>query len=604
MRWALALGWLGVAGLAWGQAPVDLDSPFSKTALIQEKSGEITERIVRKGKRIGDVLEFQRPEGGLLVVPEKQVIAVLPKFPSPGSPYLQSDVQRAIQVLLQAQGKFPQRSEVAPEVIANWQALTMLSNEHDRIQSKALREWMEKCSRISSDMQNEDLEILRAEGIEFLGKFPTQAKEIEKHLKGLKDLSSMDLGKVDSVELGLGSLGEKIWVGIVLWALLIVPLFTALIAFSGAIHCFRHGVILAGLLRLLLAVATLAFWVGLLLDGKEEVASSNPTSSAVARKATWLLLNHQKKWVNQGSQKISLPPAEWLGFLEEKSTGGNGTDTFPYWYLAKPQVHLSKSFVELFQPIRIKFVSLPFRFWFSLPKAGESLDGLEFAGGSIGKIPLGATFGHLVWQILQPCYQPFFDIVGISQGVRWLAGEDGMWVVEIPMTKKPVPQPKELVSARELAEVFDQGFGEIYFGRVIAVEGILVEVSSIQETLGDGTKLEKQDPMDEFTLEGIPQGPGRRYAVRIRCQFKSSEAYFLDSKGDLFKSFPQTQIPSSDIPLLRRIDGHTRVRISEGRVESKPTETRLITLYDCRKVEGFNGKDWNVIWESKATEAK
>ncbi len=102
--------------------------------------------------------------------------------------------------------------------------------------------------------------------------------------------------------------------------------------------------------------------------------------------------------------------------------------------------------------------------------------------------------------------------------------------------------------------------------------------------------------MDEFTLEGLPEGPGRKYAIRVRCQFKGSEVYFLDSRGDLYKKAPQAQNPSSDIPILRRLSGLTKVRISGGRVESKASETRLITLYDCRKVEGFDGKDWVTIW--------
>jgi hypothetical protein len=250
----------------------------------------------------------------------------------------------------------------------------------------------------------------------------------------------------------------------------------------------------------------------------------------------------------------------------------------------------------LLQSVQLKFIALPFRFYFALPQAGQSLTDLELCGASMGKIPLGTYFGQLVWNIFHPSYQPLAEKWGLNQGIRWLAGEGDTVVVEVPPTKKPKPQAKESLSARELAEVFDQGFGEIYYGKVITVEGALVEVSSIQETLGDGTKLEKQDPMDEFTLEGIPEGVGRKYALRVRCQFKCGDAFFLDAKGDLFKSAPQAQNPSSDIPILRKRDGLAKVRISSGRVESKSSESRLITLYDCRKVEGFDGKEWILIW--------
>lgn len=195
-----------------------------------------------------------------------------------------------------------------------------------------------------------------------------------------------------------------------------------------------------------------------------------------------------------------------------------------------------------------------------------------------------------------PSYGPFLEKCGLSEGVRWLACKEDLIIVEIPETKKRQPQAKESISARELAEIFDQGYGEIYEGKVITVEGSLVEVSSQKETMGAGTGLAVQDRMDEFILEGIPEGPSRRYALRVRGTFKSAEAYFLDSKGDLFKSAPTEQNPGSDIPILRRRDGITKVRISAGRVESKPTETRLVTLYDCRKVEGFDGKEWVIIW--------
>jgi hypothetical protein len=589
---------MGVAA-AWAGAPMDLDSPFEKVALIQEKNGDIAERSVRKGKVNGENIEMEKDDGALLVLPQRQVLAVLPRLPSSGLAYLQSDAQRALKVLQEAQPKFPLRSEVTPEAISEWEKLSAVKTEHDEVQSAALEKWIERCSRLSSEATPEEIARMREEGGDFLMKFPARSKDIEREIKGLREIGAIDLKKVDSVTLPLGPLGENFVPGAVLWALLLVPLLVAVKALPNAVQGFREGVPLAGLLQLLIGGLAVAFFVSLLLRGGSVPGLGQVEGklvSSAARKAGWYALNFQEKWANQAPKKVSLPLAEWRDFLHEKVEEGPGADSFPFWYLAKPTLEQGTGTLVLTQPLQAKFIRLTLRFIFPMPKTGQSLTDLEVSGASMGKIPVGAALGQQVWQFLQPSYQPVAEKCGLNQGVRWLGGEGDTVVVEIPETRKPKPQAKESLSARELAEVFDQGFGEIYEGKVVRVEGALVEVSSLRETLGVGTQLEKQDPMDEFTLEGIPEGSGRKYALRVRCQFKSSESYFLDAKGDLFKSAPVSQNPGSDIPILRRRDGVTKVRVSAGRVESKPTETRLITLYDCRKVEGFDGKEWVGIW--------
>ena len=72
MCWAKALVWLCAAGLLRAEVPMDLDSPFVHTVLIQEKTGEITEKAVRKGQIKEGLIEFEKEEGGLLILPRKQ----------------------------------------------------------------------------------------------------------------------------------------------------------------------------------------------------------------------------------------------------------------------------------------------------------------------------------------------------------------------------------------------------------------------------------------------------------------------------------------------------------------------------------------------------
>jgi len=599
MRPALALVGLMVAGSLQAEVTMDLHSPFVQTLLVQEKTGEISEQAVRKGGAKGEVLEFEKAEGGLLVLPRTQVIGLLPRLPQAGTAFLQSDAQRALGLLEAVQATFPQRPEVSADAIVEWRKLAATKTEHDEIQSTALDAWLERSRRLSSETAPDELEKMRQEGVRYLSQFPKRSKEIETELQGLRELDGIDLKKIDAVQFELGPLGENFVPGLILWALLIIPLVVALKAFPDALKGFREGVPLAGGLRFLIGVVALTFVAFILLTGKEGGAkelSQEEAASAAARKAGWFSINHQEKWSNQSAKKIPLPASDWLAFLKEKILVGSGADSFPFWHLEKPKISTTGTSLVVSQPLKAKFISMHLRFEFSPLKDGQSTTDMELQSASVGRIPLGAFFGGLIWSQLQPSYQPVAEKMGLTQGVRWLAGGEGTVVVEIPGTRKPAPQAKDSLSAKELAEVFDQGFGEIYEGRVVTLEGSLVEVSSIQETLGAGTKLKKEDPMDEFTLEGLSEGPGRKYPLRVRCQFKGADAYFLDSRGDLYKSAPQAQNPSADIPILRRFSGITKVRISGGRVESKASETRLITLYDCRKVEGFDGKDWVAIW--------
>ena len=86
---------------------MDLDSPFLKTALVRESNGQIIEKSVRKGRLKSGLIELEKAEGGLLILPSDQLLAVLPQIPQAGTHYLQSDAQRAFTVLTQAQKIYP-----------------------------------------------------------------------------------------------------------------------------------------------------------------------------------------------------------------------------------------------------------------------------------------------------------------------------------------------------------------------------------------------------------------------------------------------------------------------------------------------------------------
>lgn len=123
MRWAYALSWLWVTAVVWAVPPMDLESPFIKTALIKEKTGEEVSESVLRGKVAGEFVELEKEQGGLLVIPVTQVLAVLPRLPNESLSFQQSDAHRAKDFLNKLQDQFPGRPELSPECLAQWAQL-------------------------------------------------------------------------------------------------------------------------------------------------------------------------------------------------------------------------------------------------------------------------------------------------------------------------------------------------------------------------------------------------------------------------------------------------------------------------------------------------
>ena len=69
MRWAMALGWLLVAGFLQAEAPMDLDSPFPKVVLLRDGKGSVQEREVLWVKQAGESLEMETIKGTRALFP-------------------------------------------------------------------------------------------------------------------------------------------------------------------------------------------------------------------------------------------------------------------------------------------------------------------------------------------------------------------------------------------------------------------------------------------------------------------------------------------------------------------------------------------------------
>jgi len=589
----LCLGLFSAGLLA--QAPMDLGSPFLKTALIKENNGQTVEKAVRKGKVKDGVIELEKDEGGLLVLPADQVLAVLPKIPQPGATYLQSDAQRALETLTKAQKIYPERAEVSTAALIEWDKLSRQPTEADQAERKALENWLQSVAAVAPEAKMEQIRALIEKGEGFAEKFPDQEKRIYEQVNGLKEITKIDLSKTASLSIPIGNFGDNFVPGAILWAILLIPIILVIHGISGAIQGFKERLPLAALLRLFIALLAGSFLVLVLWPDSIPQPNDNRGPQSIAQRALWLSRNMVEGWADQPVHKINMPFEDWQGLVIEKLQPGVEDLSSLLWYLEKPVFAKINQQLFVLQPLVLKIVPVTLRFVFTVPEKGHSWNDAELIGFQIGHLPLGKFVGSLALQPIAYAYESVRSSFGLDKGIQWMSGEAGALVVEIPSAHQKRPQAKETISARELAEVYDQGFGDVYKDRYVVVEGNLVEVQSRKEILGVDS-FKKEDPFDEFYLEGLPIDNNHRIAIRVRCQIKSDETYFMDGKGDLYKGAPNPQNPNKDMPILRKGTGATKVRISAGRIESGASERRCINIYDCRKLEGFESGQWKVLW--------
>ena len=180
---ALFLGLVLGSGMLWAGAPMDLDSPFVKIALIKSSTGDVEGREVTKAKILGDKIEFITIKGGVANFPASDVLALLPKIPDSGTVYQPKDVDEAIRFLESLPAELKQRPEASAEILQNWKYLRKPAEETDakrrdeenRVQEEKLKQeeakindWMKDVADFQKPRSEADLAQIRQQGQNFL----------------------------------------------------------------------------------------------------------------------------------------------------------------------------------------------------------------------------------------------------------------------------------------------------------------------------------------------------------------------------------------------------------------------------------------------------
>lgn len=618
------LGWWWWAGAWLVAAPIDLQSPFSKTALVEGTLGKTEEFEIRQAKLVGDSVEMVKLDESLLLAPRSKVLAILPKLPPKDLPYTQQDARQALAFLQEAQQGWPDRPETSARTLTVWKELADRPSTHEqKLDSQRAREaeqWLGQIQPEEGKPTPIDLQAYVREGERLTREGGPKAEQVRRQLEKVQNLMAMDLREVRGKELPTdwAQLGLGIPVAIAAMLLLLAGwVFLNLSNFSTALKAgnirtsARGGesqttLNLKGVVYLVYALlgGTLLYFLLQPLPWPTP-ASPSAEAEALAERALYLSMNTSSRWSSQSKSSLTLEASAAVAALQKILPQGefrmNSVVAF-----SGPEAVWSEGEILWRQTVKLAF--LPVRLDFRLQPAAGSflLENPPVDGLRVGQIPLGGFLARLIWGRFQEVTSSWDRALGLQSGAVWSWEPRGQIQVQTPqvlgskeekkladLAGRGKAQFKESISARELAEVFAQGDGEVFLNRTIQLTGKIKSVSSMRR-LGNTFTSEmaraaltktggaeavqavaptgQEDEPDAFLLDTVGQGLDSK--IQVKVLVKSPEVYYLDGRGDLYRVGAN---PNVDAPVIPR---QKEVLFKGGRVEGM--ERNVIEVYGAQ----------------------
>jgi len=486
----------------------DLDSPFTKTAIIEGQYGKSEEREILSAKIVDKVFELVRPDGSLAVIDKDKVKAILPKLPSPGLAFTQDEAKDALTIISRAKESLPSCAETSESVLAAWNKYANEKSRHEINKEKATQNeaeaWIAKYPIEKEDIIKIDSEKYLKEGAILLEKEGVDRKLIQERISKIQQLMSMDLSKVQNLALIID------WDEVSIYFPMILALWFAIMivwAFFNAVNVFTAAKLaveslFSGGTRIAIS-AKIFLWIScsvvagylVILSSKKDATpmgmSSLDAASLVhtpSEKALYLSLNSKNKWSSQGSRQSEVSSREFLELVFRKLKPKE-SEVYLYRF-GQPVISFLENRILWTQLVSLFKYQLQFRFEIPTGLGNFSFENMPVSSCHLGKLPLGGFLGEFIFHQLEPSFANFNDLLGIRSGSVWSWRGNDRIVVNTPevtlsqksetdsLSLKSVPIYKKVVSSQELAEVFAKGFGSVYMGQYVEVWGDVVEVSS------------------------------------------------------------------------------------------------------------------------------
>jgi len=611
---ALFLGlWVGL-GLGWAGAPMDLDSPFVKTALIKSSAGGVEGREITKAKTLGDKIEFITIKGGVAIFPASDVLALLPKIPESGIVYQLKDVDEAIRFLESLPAELKQRPEASAEILQKWKDLRKPAEETDakrreeekRAQQEKLKQeegkindWMKDVADFQKPRNEADLAQIREQGQKFLDLKIGDERKVRDGLALLAQVVGKekggplpDLVKLNEIQPKLVADDLLVWVAV---GVLAISFFGLLIGFSftsSGLTRFREGAIFGGIvfggvgIAVLVGIATIWWPVG--GEGEPVGLTISPEMERVVTfaknsvKPVYFFPRMEFRVSNHDFATgllASLPPSEEAaGMFKGKLKEGR-------LWIAKDRYIWS-------QPVTALGIPLPVSFTFEgkIPSP-ESWKEITPEKISLGKVVIPEPLGSAFIDSIKTVFQGGLSSGGFS-GIQVKASEENKLIVSTPSSgQKPIIEAsnnyRKKITAEDLARIFTENKGAEFHGKFIEIEGVVTRINSGSEmsgstTAGTGDTLNnkeglkiKDEQFDVFYLNGMEAYGPRKDPLVIKLIIKSADIYVMDSYGDIYKG-PNANVVKEKA-LIKK--GYRVKFLKEGRVQSDKIKNNEIVVY-------------------------
>ena len=624
MRWAMGLGWILATGWLQAAVPMDMGSPFHKTALIENRSGQPEEFEILRARVAGENLEMKRLDGSILLAPRAKVSAVLPKLPSDGFAYTQKDAQAALALLEEAALTWPDRPETSPRTLSAWREIARKPSSHEQNRAaeraREIQRWLDSVQPEEGKPKPVDLNDYIRQGEQLALQAGPQTEEIQRQLLKVRNLMAMDLGQIRDRQLPTewNDFGSLVPVGIagfflvlIFWVLGNLGNFSSALK-SGVVRSSAKGgesrttFSLKGIVYLFYAGlgATLIFF--LLQAGTfPERQPLTDSARALAERGMYLSMNVANRWSTQAKTSTDVDATALIEVLQSMLPAGEFRLSQVLSY-AGPQVVWSGGKIFWRQSLKLAFVPIHLDFRFRPSDRNFSLESPEVEHFQIGSVPLGGFLGGLVWSRGHTVTAGWDQALGLQGGAVWSWSQHDLFRVGTPavigrsdekrqaeLAGRKKAEFKPSITAGELVQVFAQGDGDVYQDRTIDITGNLKSVSSIRR-LGNTLTSEmtragiakaggleavntvapsgQEDLPDAFFLETA--GNGLEPKIQVKVLVKCPHVYFLDDRGDLYRSGTS---PNVDTPVVAR---QRQALFKGGRVEGK--ERDVIEIYGAQ----------------------
>ena len=619
MRWGLCLC-LGLfsAGL-WAGAPMDLDSPFVKIALIKVSTGAVEVREVNKAKIVGDKIEFITIKGGVAIFPASDVLALVPKIPDSGIVYQLKDVDEAIRFLESLPEEIKQKSEASTETLQKWKDLKKPAEEAEKkrkqeeaeaVVQKAIEEkkaseekvkaeldrlasWLKEAADFQKPRSEEELEKLRLEGQGFLRNKTGDTAKVYDCLAVLSQVLPKekggplpDLAKLSEVQPNIVPDDLLVWVTA---GILIVSFFGLLMGLSftsSGVTRLREGAVLGGVvfggLGLAILAGLAAIWWPMSGVGENISFAISPSMERTvifaknSIKPVYYLPRSESKATGlefASSLLASLPPsADSSGMLKGKLKEGTLWIKADAWMWNQPVTALGI-------PIPVSFM-----FQGKIPKAAVWSD-VSIEKVSLGRLTLPESLGSIFCDGMKSTIQSGLSSGGFAS-IKATQMDDGQLLISTQASgTKPKVEVKEDVkeevkeevkevsgevyqkeiTAEALGKIYREGKLDAFLGKFVLLDGIIIEISSGSElsggvVVGAGVGLNSVQGRlkeDDFDVFYL------KGVTRVKCFLKSKETFAKDSNGDIYLG-PRVNTVQAE-PIIK---SGLRVKFqTEGRVQ-------------------------------------